>query len=130
MFDRAQIWGKTPGYMLDQAREDEQRFEVRVRASKRGSPRVVQVIGEVDVFSARLFKAALTRELDHGNYSVIVDLTRVDYMDSTGLGVLVAAFKRAREHQGTITLVGLNRQLTKIFDMTGLNRVFDIRESV
>ena len=116
--------------MLDRAREEQDRFEVRVRASKRLNARIIEVSGEVDVFSARPLKVALTRELDQGNYSVIVDLSRVAYMDSTGLGVLVAAFKRAHEHHGTIALVGLNRQLLKIFDMTGLNRVFDIRESL
>jgi anti-sigma B factor antagonist len=116
--------------MLERARDNQERFEVRMRTSKRHDARIIEVSGEIDVFSARPFKAALTRELDHGNYSVVVDLSRVEYMDSTGLGVLVAAFKRAREHQGTITLVGLNRQLTKIFDMTGLNRVFDIRTSL
>jgi anti-sigma B factor antagonist len=116
--------------MLEHAREEHDRFEVRVRTPKHGDDRIIEVSGEVDVFSARPFKAALTRELDHGNYSVVVDLSRVEYMDSTGLGVLVAAFKRAREHHGTISLVGLNRQLTKIFDMTGLNRVFDIRKSI
>jgi anti-sigma B factor antagonist len=116
--------------MLDPARENQQRFEVRVRTSKRSPDRIIEVSGEIDVFSARAFKTAITRELDRGNYSVVVDLSSVEYMDSTGLGVLVAAFKRAREHQGTIALVGLNRQLTKIFDMTGLNRVFEIRQSI
>jgi anti-sigma B factor antagonist len=116
--------------MLSQARENPERFEVRVHASKRLDAHIIEVSGDIDVFSARPFKAALTRELDRGNYSVVVDLSRVEYMDSTGLGVLVAAFKRAREHEGTIKLVGLNRQLTKIFDMTGLNRVFDISPSL
>ncbi len=116
--------------MLDHAEVNKANFEVHVRASKAGSPRVVEVTGEVDVFSSHAFKAALTRELDKGNYSIVVDLSQVEYMDSTGLGVLVAAFKRARQHDGKIALFGLNRQLTKIFDMTGLCRVFDIQKTL
>ena len=115
--------------MLKQADEKRSDFDVRARDDARRNARVIEIAGEIDVFTSHAFKAALTRELDHGHFDIVVDLSRVSYMDSTGLGVLVSTFKKAREHGGTITLVGLNRQLTKIFDMTGLCRIFDIERA-
>ena len=57
---------------------------------------------------------------------VVVNLAGVEYMDSTGLGVLVTALKRIREKSGNIVLAGLSPHLSKIFEITGLRKVFTV----
>ena len=87
---------------------------------------IVDVEGEVDVLTSPRLKLALAGLVDGASSLVIVNLTQVRYMDSTGLGVLISAMKRIRENSGTIVLSGLNSHLTKIFEITGLRRVFEV----
>ena len=66
---------------------------------------VVAAIGEVDVFTAPQLDAELTRLTHEGRTSIVVDLSRVDFLDSTGLSVLVKALKRVRESEGSLDVV-------------------------
>jgi anti-sigma B factor antagonist len=100
-------------------------------ASVRTSPEhpeasIVDVEGEVDVLTSPRLKSALAALVDGGSSLVVVNLAHVKYMDSTGLGVLVSAMKRIRENKGTIVLSGLNSHLSKIFEITGLRKVFEV----
>jgi anti-sigma B factor antagonist len=68
--------------------------------------------------------------VDAGSRNVVVDLARVDFLDSTGLGVLVGALKRLRAANGTFGLVCAKEPLLKIFRITALDQVFPIYPSV
>ena len=71
-----------------------------------------------------------TRKLiDRGVYFLVINLEKVRYIDSTGLGVLIGGLKRVREHGGSVNLVCTNPQIKKIFDITGLVKIFGIFES-
>src|SRR5690606_25670313 len=65
-----------------------------------------------------------------GATSVVVDLRRVDFLDSTGLGVLVGALKRLRLAGGQLALVCDSEKLLKVFRITALDRVFTLHDSV
>ena len=66
------------------------------------------------------------RELNGKRPVSVVDLENVRYIDSTGLGVLIGGLKRVREHSGAVNLVCTNPQIKKIFDITGLVKIFGI----
>ena len=69
----------------------------------------------------------LSRELiDREHYHLVINLEKVRYIDSTGLGVLIGGLKRVREHGGSVNLVCTNPQIKKIFDITGLVKIFGI----
>jgi anti-sigma B factor antagonist len=87
---------------------------------------IVDVEGEIDVLTSPRLKTALAGIVDAGSSTIVINLQRVQYMDSTGLGVIVSAMKRIREKDGTIVLTGLGPHLTKIFEITGLRKVFDL----
>ncbi|HLU44427.1 MAG TPA: STAS domain-containing protein [Natronosporangium sp.] len=91
---------------------------------------VVEVRGEVDVYTAPELRERLLEIIDGGATRVVVDLRPVDFMDSTGLGVLVGALKRLRMAEGDLSLVCDSEKLLKIFRITGLDRVFALHESV
>lgn len=91
---------------------------------------VIEVGGEVDVYTAPRLREAIVSLVDNGAYHLIVDLDTVDFLDSTGLGVLVGGLKRVRAHDGAIELVCTQGKILKIFRITGLNKVFTIHESV
>lgn len=91
---------------------------------------VVVVRGEVDVYTAPVLRARLTELIDGGARRVVVDLGGVDFLDSTGLGVLVGALKRLRAAGGSLALVCAKEPLLKIFRITALDQVFSLFDSV
>ena len=91
---------------------------------------VVDVVGEVDVFSAPELAAQLTQLFDAGRQTVVVDLTSVTFLDSTGLGTLVAARNRAEEAGGQLPIIGSGERVLKLFRITGLDEVFEIYPSI
>ena len=91
---------------------------------------VLEVGGEIDVYTAPQLRERLLEMISAGNKNVVVDLSRVDFLDSTGLGVLVGAHRRLRSGEGSLRLVCPHERLLKIFRITGLDKVFDVHDSV
>lgn len=91
---------------------------------------VVTVGGEVDVFTAPALDERLVSLIDEGKVRLVVDLTGVEFLDSTGLGVLVKALKRTREHDGSLDLVATQERILKVFRITGLDAVMPLHDTV
>jgi anti-sigma B factor antagonist len=91
---------------------------------------VLSVRGEVDVYTAPRLREKLVELVSEGKYTIVVDLEGVDFLDSTGLGVLVGGLKRLRSHDGELTLVCTQHRILKVFEITGLTKVFSIFDSV
>jgi anti-sigma B factor antagonist len=91
---------------------------------------IVKVGGEIDVYTAPKLREQLVELVGAGKYHLIVDMEDVDFLDSTGLGVLVGGLKRVRAHDGSLRLVCTQERILKIFRITGLTKVFPISDSV
>lgn len=87
---------------------------------------VVALTGEVDLYTAPDLKQELVRLVDGGARQVVVDLTDTSFIDSTTLGVLISGVKRLRPDGGRLELVVTDRNIAKVFEITGLDRVFSI----
>ena len=87
---------------------------------------VIALAGEVDLYTAPEFKQQLLEVIGQGAKNVVVDFTDTTFIDSTTLGVLVGGVKRLRTNDGQLSLVCSDRNITKIFEITGLDRVFTI----
>jgi anti-sigma B factor antagonist len=87
---------------------------------------VIALAGEVDLYTAPEFKQQLLDVIGKGAKDVVVDFSDTTFIDSTTLGVLVGGVKRLRSNDGQLTLVCSDRNITKIFEITGLDRVFTI----
>jgi anti-sigma B factor antagonist len=90
---------------------------------------VIALAGEVDLYTAPEFKQQLLDVIAQGAKDVVVDFSDTTFIDSTTLGVLVGGVKRLRTNEGQLSLVCSDRNITKIFEITGLDRVFTIYES-
>jgi anti-sigma B factor antagonist len=90
---------------------------------------VISLSGEVDLYTAPEFKQQLLEVIGQGGKEVIVDFSNTTFIDSTTLGVLVGGVKRLRTNDGQLSLVCSDRNITKIFEITGLDRVFTIYPS-
>ncbi len=105
-------------------------MELGIDVRRIASHAVVDVKGEIDVYTAPKLREKLIELVSEGSYDVVVNLEGVDFLDSTGLGVLVGALKRVKAHDGSLSLVCTQDKILKIFKITGLTRVFTIHQSV
>jgi anti-sigma B factor antagonist len=87
---------------------------------------VIALTGEVDLYTAPELKTQMLEVIANGSMDVVVDFTGTTFIDSTTLGVLVGGVKRLREKGGRLSIVCSDRNITKIFEITGLDRVFTI----
>jgi anti-sigma B factor antagonist len=90
---------------------------------------IVAVGGEIDVYTAPKLRDKVTELVGEGHYNLVIDMENVEFLDSTGLGVLVGGLKKVRAHDGSMEIVCNQDRLLKIFRITGLAKVFTIHDS-
>ncbi len=104
--------------------------ELDVTVRKLQGTAVVAVAGEIDVYTSPLLQERLVEVLREGISSIVLDLSEVTFLDSTGLGVLITGLKRCRSAGGDLSLVTAQPNVLKVLEITGLNDVFQIHDSV
>ena len=87
---------------------------------------LIHLEGEVDVYTAPQLKQQMISILEDGASELVVDLTKVEYLDSTALGVLIGGLKRMRERDGNMVLICPSPRIRRVFEITGLDKIFDI----
>jgi len=105
-------------------------MDLQVETRHEGDTAVVAATGEVDVYTAPALDAEITGLLQGGSSRLVVDLTGVSFLDSTGLGVLVKGLKSARDAGGSMHLVVTSERIRKIFDITGLDASLPLHDTV
>lgn len=105
-------------------------MDLSLSTHTRGEHTVVEVGGEIDVYTAPRLREQLVELSNDGCHRLVIDMEGVDFLDSTGLGVLVGGLKRVRSYDGSMAIVCNRERLLKIFRITGLNKVFPIHASV
>jgi anti-sigma B factor antagonist len=91
---------------------------------------VVDVGGEIDVYTSPKLRERLVALVGEGAHRLVIDLEDVEFIDSTGLGVLVGVLKRIRARDGSMSLVCSQDGLLRVFRITGLENVFTIYASL
>jgi anti-sigma B factor antagonist len=104
--------------------------ELSLQTRVAGDFTVVEVGGEIDVYTAPKLRECLVDLVNSGRHNLVVDMEKVEFLDSTGLGVLVGGLKRVRAHDGSLRLVCTQERILKIFRITGLTKVFPIHDSI
>ena len=103
-----------------------------LRIERRDWPEVAELVvrGDLDLDTGPGLRQALADAIrENQGRRIVVDLEGVDFIDSAGLGVLVAGRERARGEDGDLVLVATGRSVLKVLELTGLNRVFEIHAS-
>lgn len=91
---------------------------------------VLGVAGEVDLATAPTLRERLVALVADGHRRIVVDLTRTEFLDSTGLSALIAGLKRLRAHDGEMRLVSTTPRVRKVFEITHIDRVLPLYETV
>ena len=90
---------------------------------------VLIVAGEIDVFTAPLFKQAVVNLVAEGHRHLFLDMREVSFMDSSGFGALLGATKRLRPDGGSLNLIGCNRTVQRMLHLTRLDTILGVFES-
>lgn len=87
----------------------------------------IKPIGEVDIYTSPELKNKIYELIEEQNHDLIINGEQLDYIDSTGLGVIMGIYKKLQEKSLNIKVVNLKPNIYKLFDITGLNKVFNIQ---
>src|SRR3982751_5804221 len=104
--------------------------ELSVTSRQEGTRTVIAVGGEIDVYTAPSLRERLNELVAAGHYDLIVDMEKVEFLDSTGLGGLVGGLKRVRSYDGTLRLVCSQEEILTVFRITGLTKVCPIHPTL
>jgi len=99
-------------------------LEVSVRS--KGDITIVEIVGEVDLYSSPQLRSDLLNLTKSGNEKILLDLSRVRYMDSSGVATLVEALQQAGKYGGKLKLANLRDAVKDVFELSRLDKVFDI----
>jgi anti-sigma B factor antagonist len=106
------------------------RVELKISTASQGGHAVVSVYGEVDLYTAPRLQTELAALVRDGVTRLVVDLSGVEFCDSTGMNVLLSAMKRLREHGGSLELAAPRSAVRRILQVTGLDTVFSVHDAV
>ncbi|MCM3125654.1 MULTISPECIES: anti-sigma factor antagonist [unclassified Mesobacillus] len=105
-------------------------MNISIDVKETESKLAVKVNGEIDAYTAPQLREKLFPLSEKEGVKMVVDLSEVNYMDSTGLGVFVGVFKNVRAHNGEFKIVGLSERLQRLFEITGLADIIDINSQI
>ena len=104
---------------------------LQVRFSSKGTTLVVGVIGELDHHSADYMRQKVDAEIiKSSTKNIVFDLSKMSFMDSSGIGVIMGRYKNIQKLNGNAALIGLNNQTKRIFDMSGLLKIIPVYDNV
>jgi anti-sigma B factor antagonist len=100
--------------------------DLSIHVHVHGGMNVFELTGSLDIATSPTVRAALVEASERGDHKLIVDLTKVDFLDSTGLGALIGAQRRAKEFDGDVRLVAKEGQILRLLRITGLMKIFSV----
>jgi anti-sigma B factor antagonist len=91
---------------------------------------VFDVVGEIDLYNAPTIKEMVRQEIEKGKVNIVVNLDKVSYIDSSGIGVLISSLSNLKKVGGGLKLANVYASVRKVFELTKLTGFFDIYDSV
>lgn len=106
-------------------------MELQVSTASQAGHIVITAVGELDLYTAPRLQQALAAALSEQEFDrVVVDLSGVEFCDSTGMNVLLSGMKRAKERGGAFELAAPRAAVRRILQVTGLDTVFTVHDAV
>jgi anti-anti-sigma factor len=103
---------------------------MNIAEERRNGNLIVAPNGRIDSLTSSVFDRHLSAVIDRGDVNLIIDLTALEYISSTGLSAFLSAAKKIRAARGRMALVGLNSRIRLVFEMSGFLRLFPIYPNV
>ena len=103
---------------------------MKIDRNKRGDVVVVAPHGSLDIDTRKIFQDMLIGLLDTGETAILVDLSHVDFMTSTGLSAMLFVAKRVENIAGKFAVCSVNKDIQSVFEMSGFDSILDIYPNV
>ncbi|AFS77093.1 anti-sigma F factor antagonist SpoIIAA [Gottschalkia acidurici 9a] len=103
-------------------------LEILKKFDKDDNQWVVSPIGEIDIYTSDEFKNMLLQLVEEEGTDITIVGDSLEYIDSTGLGVLISILKKLKESNNTITITNIKPSIKKLLELTSLDKVFIIKE--
>ncbi|MBV8332586.1 MAG: STAS domain-containing protein [Candidatus Eremiobacteraeota bacterium] len=101
-------------------------LHIDLKTEDGGELLIFKLRGSLDLATSPTVRAALMEATEKGKRDLVVDLTQLEFLDSTGLGALIGAHRRSTEHGGTFRLIVSDGPIARLLNITGLIRVFAV----
>ncbi len=108
-----------------QIRRSDVSFEIRAQ----DGVDVIDITGQLDAFTTPDVKAEFKKLTDSRHYKLVLNLKQVDYVNSTGIGAIVAVAQQVRRRKGDLKLFGMKADIRKVFDLVGASKILEIFET-
>jgi anti-sigma B factor antagonist len=105
-------------------------LRLRTHVRQEAAHPVLVVAGEIDVFTAPLFKQAIVNLVAEGYRHLFIDMSDVSFMDSSGFGALLSATKRLRPEGGSLSLIGCNHAIQRMLHLTRLDTILGVHPTL
>ncbi|WP_223703068.1 STAS domain-containing protein [Sutcliffiella deserti] len=102
-------------------------MNMEIQIKEEVNEKLVTLEGEIDAYTTPNIKESVVPLLEGFSGEIVFDLSNVNYMDSTGLGMFVGFFKTVKANNGAFRLIGLSDRLKRLFDITGLAGIMEIK---
>ncbi len=95
----------------------------------KGDITILEIVGEIDLYNAPEIKDIITKLIEDRNYNVIIDLEKVSYIDSSGIGALISSLSNLKKYHGGLKIINVYASVRKVFELTKLTSFFEIFDS-
>ncbi|MCU0821139.1 MAG: STAS domain-containing protein [Spirochaetes bacterium] len=89
----------------------------------------LQIVGEIDLYNAPEIKDIISKLIEERCYNVVIDLERVSYIDSSGIGALISSLSNLKKYHGGLKIINVYASVRKVFELTKLTSFFEIFDS-
>jgi len=90
---------------------------------------VLDITGEIDLYNAPEIKDIINKLIEEQKYNVIINLEKVSYIDSSGIGALISSLSNLKKYQGGLKIINVYASVRKVFELTKLTSFFEIYDS-
>jgi anti-sigma B factor antagonist len=100
-----------------------------ITTRSRGDIVILDIVGEIDLYNAPEIKDIINKLIEVQKYNVIINLEKVSYIDSSGIGALISSLSNLKRYQGGLKIINVFASVRKVFELTKLTSFFEIFDS-
>ncbi len=90
---------------------------------------ILDIQGEIDLYNAPEIKDTIQKLIEQQKYNIIINLEKVSYIDSSGIGALISSLSNLKKYQGSLKIINVFASVKKVFELTKLTSFFEIYDS-
>lgn len=105
-------------------------MNLEIRVDETNGIVTVFLIGEIDAYTVSELQEIMDAIVEEKKPNIIVDLEKVNYMDSTGVGMFIGTLKSVKEYDGKLQLLNMQDRVYRLFQITGLTEVMDVKAAI